>query len=233
VTLAVRAGRLAEAERMAEQCARDGRQAGHPDAGAWHALHLIMIRWFQGRMPELIPLLEELVNSPTLTTVDYSYLAALAMARALARDRRGAASALAKLPRTCNWITIIPGVTTTARLLGDVETAAEAYELLLPYAHRPTMAGLGLACWGSVHSTLGTACLTTGDLDKAVEHFRQGIRDNEVLAHWPAVALSRRLYAHALTLRGNPQDAAASQRAFAAAVEDARLVGIPLPTARP
>jgi DNA-binding SARP family transcriptional activator len=240
VTLAVRAGRLADAERMAEQCAREGRQAGHPDAGAWHALHLIMIRWFQGRTPELIPLLEQIVNSPTLTTVDYSYLAALAMARALARDRRGAASALArlnrhglaKLPRTCNWITIIPGVATAARLLGDVETAAEAYELLLPYAHRPTMAGLGVACWGSVHSTLGTACLTIGDLDKAVEHFREAIRDNEVLAHWPAVALSRRLYAHALAIRGNPQDAATCQRAFAAAVEDARLVGIPLPTTR-
>lgn len=240
VTLAVRAGRLTDAERMAQECALEGRRAGHPDAAAWLALQMMMIRWFQGRTPELIPRLEELVNSPTLTTVDYSFHAALAMARAFARDRRGAASALArlrqhglaKLPRTCNWITIIPGVATAARLLGDVETSAEAYELLLPYAHRPTMAGLGQACWGSVHSTLGTACLTTGDLDKAVEHFRQSIRDNEVLDHRPAVALSRRLYAHALSLRGGPQDAEASQRAFAEAIEDAHLVGIPVLAAR-
>jgi hypothetical protein len=240
VTLAVRAGRLADAERMAHECAREGRRTGHPDAAAWLALQLIMIRWFQGRMPEVIPHLEDLVNSPMLTTVDYSFLAALALARALAGDRRGAVSALArlrqhglaKLPRTCNWITVIPGAATAARLLGDVDTSAEAYELLLPYAHRPTMAGLGQACWGSLHSTLGTTCLTTGDIDKAVEHFRQGIRDNEILQHWPAVALSRRLYAHALSLRGRPQDAEASQRAFAEAIEDARLIGIPVPAAR-
>jgi hypothetical protein len=240
VTLAVRAGRLADAERMAEECALGRRQAGHPDALIWHAAHLIMIRWFQGRMPELIALLETVVNSPDLTTVDYSFLSALAMARALAGDRRSAASALARLrqqgfarlPRTCNWMTMMPGVVTTARLLGDVETSAETYELLLPYAHRPMMAGLALACFGSVQTTLGTACLTMGDLDTAVEHFRLGIRDNEALEHWPAVALSRRLYAHALSMRGGPQDAAAAQQAFAAAVEDARIVGIPLHTPR-
>ena len=240
VTLAVRAGRLADAERMAQQCAQEGRRAGHPDSATWLAAHLIMIRWFQGRGQELVPLLEKIANSPDLTTVDHSYLSALALARALAGDRQGATSAiaglrrdgLAELPRTCNWMTMMPGVATTARLLGDVETSAEVYELLLPYAHRPMMAGLGLACFGSMHTTLGTACLTTGNLDQAVEHFRLGIVDNEALGHRPAVALSRRLYAEALSRRGNPQDAAASLREFTAAAEEVRLIGIPLPTAR-
>jgi hypothetical protein len=108
-----------------------------------------MIRSFQGNMPELIPLLEKVVTSLTLTTVDYPYLSALAMARAFAGDRRGAASALAQLcqhgqanlPRTCNWLTMMPGVVATARLLGDVEVSREAYGLLVPYAHRPMMAG--------------------------------------------------------------------------------------------
>jgi tetratricopeptide (TPR) repeat protein len=238
VTRAVRAGRLAEAERMARDCAREGRQARHPDAANWLVAHLIMIRWFQGRTPELIPMLEKIVNSPTLTTVDYSYLPALAMARALGGDRRGAASnlaqlrqhGLARLPRTCNWITIMPGVVTTALLLGDVEASIEAYELLLPYAHRPIMAGLALTCFGSVQTTLGTACLTTGELDKAIEHFRSGIRDNEVLEHWPALAHSRRLYADALKLRGGPNDAAAAAEALTAAAEEARRIGIPLRT---
>ena len=238
VTLAVRAGRLDEAERMARECALEGRQARHPDAANWLVAHLFNIRWFQGRTPELVPLLEELVNSPTLTTVDYSYQSALAMARALGGDRRGAASALARLrqhglhrlPRTCNWMTMMPGVVTTALLLGDVEAADEAYELLLPYAHRPMMAGLGLACFGSAHTTLGTACLTTGDLDKAVEHYRLSVRDNEVLEHWPAVAHSRRLYADALNLRGGPHDAATSAEAITAAIEDAHRLGIPLRT---
>jgi hypothetical protein len=238
VTRAVRAGRLADAERMAREYAREGRQARHPDAANWLVAHLINIRWFQGRTPELIPMLEKIVNSPTLTTVDYSYLPALAMARALGGDRRGAASTLAqlrqhglaKLPRTCNWITIMPGVVVTALLLGDVEAAAESYELLLPYANRPIMAGLALTCFGSVQTTLGTACLTTGDLDEAVEHFRLAIRDNEVLEHWPAVAHARRLYADALNLRGGPDDAAASAEALTAAVEDASLLGIPMRT---
>ena len=58
---------------------------------------MIAIRWYQGRIVEALPMLSGLVDSPTLSTVDNSSLAALAVAAATAGDQPTATSALARL----------------------------------------------------------------------------------------------------------------------------------------
>jgi len=40
---------------------------------------------------------------------------------------------------------------------------------------------------------------------RAVTHFRTAIRDNLAIGHWPAVVLTRRRHAQALTLRAWPK----------------------------
>ena len=87
VMLAIRAGELERAESLAHACASLGTAAGDADATGWHGAHLITIRWYQGRLVELIPMLEHLVHSPTLSAVDQSPLAALAVAAATAGRR--------------------------------------------------------------------------------------------------------------------------------------------------
>jgi len=209
VMLTVRAGRFERAEALALACARRGEEAGDVDAQGWYSGQLVAIRWFQGRLPELLPALEAQVHSPTLSTVDNSCLAALATAAAQAGDRWRAASALATLcgddlaalPRSSTWLVTMHGIAEASHLLGDTTLAATVRRLLTPYAHLPSTASLAVACFGSVHHALGVTCLTIGDADTAVEHLRAAVQRNLALAHWPAVALSRRRCAQALAMR--------------------------------
>ncbi|WIX99499.1 AfsR/SARP family transcriptional regulator [Amycolatopsis mongoliensis] len=233
VMLAIRAGRFREAEQGAQACAELGQAAGDLDALGWYGAQLVAIRWFQGRLGELVPVLDGLMHSPTLSPIDNSYYAALAVAAAAAGDRRTAAGALARLcgddlgalPRSSTWLISLCGATETAYLLDDTETAARVSGLLRPFGHLPAMASLAIACFGSVHYPLGTAALTTGDLDRAVAHLRAAVRHNLALAHWPAVVFSRRRHAEALVRRGASGDAATAEGELAAAVEEARTFG--------
>jgi hypothetical protein len=153
------------------------------------------------------------------------------VAAAQAGDRLTASATLATLcqggldalPRSSTWLVTMSGIAEAAYLLGDADVAAEVYELVLPFAHLPAMASLGIACFGSVHYPLGICAMTTGDLDEAVDHLRAAVRANLALAHWPAVAMSRQRHARALAMRGRPSEAA---RERAAAEEEARALGV-------
>jgi hypothetical protein len=196
----IRAGRFVEAERAAERCFELGAAAGDADATGWHGAHLVAIRWYQGRLSELRPMLEQLVHWPTLSAVDNAYFAVHAVAAAEAGDLRTAAGGLARLrgaslkelPRSGSWLVTMHGIVEAARLLGDADLAAEAYELLLPHADLPAMVSLGIACFGSVHHALGLAAQTAGRFDLAAEHLARAVEHNRALGHWPATEQSRR-----------------------------------------
>ena len=235
VMLTIRAGRFDQAEKAAQACVQLGQSAGDMDAIGWYGAQLVAIRWFQGRLPELLPVLDELVHSTTLSSIDNSYFAALAIAAVQAGDRRKAVSSLAKLighdlaalPRSSTWLISMMGIVETACFLGDRETARQAYELLRPFGDLPVMASLAVACFGSAHYPLGVAAMTLGDADLAVGHLRAAIQHNLALAHWPAVMFSRTRYAQALRLRG---DVAAADRERATASEEAAALGTPMPS---
>ncbi|HTJ35837.1 MAG TPA: hypothetical protein VL738_21660 [Dactylosporangium sp.] len=196
----IRAGRFAEAERRAGDCFERGRRAGDADAEGWYGAHLVTVRWYQGRLQELRPMLDRLVHAPTLSAVDNAYFAVHAVAAAEAGDLRTAAGALARLrgpslkelPHSGSWLVTMHGIVEAARLLGDAELAAEAYELLLPHAELPAMVSLGVACFGSVHHALGVAAHTSGRRDLAAEHLTRAVEHNRALGHWPAAEESRR-----------------------------------------
>ena len=237
VMLAIRAGRLDEAESLAGICAASGAAAGDIDAEWWPGAQLVTIRWYQGRLPELLPMLNDRVHSPALSAVDNSTVVALAVAAAQHGDRPTAASSLAalrgsgltSLPRGSSWLVTMSGIAETAYLLGDAEAAREAYDLLLPYADRPLVGGLGVTCFGSTHQALGIAALTTHELDQAVEHLTAAVRANLALAHWPALAFSRQRLARARQLRGRAGDLAVARRELDTAQAEATALGIPLP----
>jgi hypothetical protein len=237
VMLAIRAGRLAEAESLARACAKSGATAGDADTEWWHSAQLVTIRWYQGRLVELLPLLREVADSPTLSAVDNSSLAALAVAAALSGDRRTAASSLAalcvgdlrNLPRSSSWLVTMNGIVEAACLLEDAGVAGRAYELLSPYARLPMIGSLGIACFGSTEHALGVASLTSGHLDRAIGHFRAAVQHNLALAHWPAVVTSRQRLAQAQELRGQPDDAALARSELDTAAGEAAAMGIPVP----
>jgi hypothetical protein len=55
----IRSGGLAEAEDLASECAGRGHAVGDMDATGSYAAQLVAIRWLQGRIAELVPMLAE------------------------------------------------------------------------------------------------------------------------------------------------------------------------------
>jgi len=237
VMLTMRAGHLLEAEGLAEECARAGAAVGDPDWLSWYAAQLVTVRWFQGRIGELVDTLSNIVNSPALSVLDNSFVAAQAVACAAAGEARQARGALARirgrdladLPTSSTWLTTMATVIEATALLDERPMAARAYQLMLPYADLPVMAGIGVACLGSAHHPLGIACLVTGDLHTAVEHFEASITHNSAIGHWPATTLSRHRLAQALALRGASGDAPTVARLSAEAATEAAELGMRLP----
>ncbi len=239
VMLAIRAGRFGEAEELAAVCARRGAAAGDADHDWWSAAQLVTIRWYQGRLPELLPALRERVSSPVLSTVDNSAVAALAVAAAMSGDRHQAASSLAALcgsdlaalPRSSAWLVTMGGIVEAAYLLEATDVALRAYELLHPHASLPMIGSLGITCFGSTQHALGVAALTTGQADLAVGHLTAAVQQNLALAHWPALLASRQRLAQAYLLRGAAGDADAARRELDLAGAEAAAIGLPVPDA--
>jgi hypothetical protein len=237
VMLAIRAGQFGEAEALAAVCARNGAAAGDVDHEWWSGAQLVTIRWYQGRLVELLPMLHDRVHSPVLSAVDNSAVAALAVAAALSGDRPQAASSLAALcgsdldglPRSSSWLVTMNGIVEAAYLLEEADVGTRAYELLRPYADLPMVGSLGITCFGSAQHALGVAALTSGQLDLAIEHLHAAVQHNLALPHWPALVASRQRLAQAYALRGWPQDASAAQRELDAAMSEATAVGLPVP----
>lgn len=236
VMLTIRAGRFDDAEKLAGTCFERGVKAGDLDATGWYGGQIAAIRWYQGRAAELLPALTDLVSSPTLSPIDHSYLAGLALATAISGDHRRAAGHLARLrgrdladlPSSSTWLFSMFCAVETAHMLQDADTAARAYALLLPHARLPVIASIGVACFGTVRHALGMAALTIGDLDLAIEHLRGAVHDNLALGHWPAATLSRCRLGQALALRDGTQDRTA-RREQATAAQEARELGMMLP----
>jgi hypothetical protein len=235
VMLAIRAGHLDDAEPLAASCAKSGAAAGDVDNEWWSAAQLVTIRWYQGRLVELLPMLRDRAHSPVLSAVDDSSAAALAVAAALDGDRRTAASSLAalcgtdlaRLPRSSSWLVTMNGIVEAACLLQDSVVAERAYQLLRPYAALPMVGSLGVTCFGSAHQCLGVASLTSGQLDRAVDHLRAAVQHNLALAHWPAVVTSRQRLAQAYALRRGPGDTEAGRRELELAASEATALGLP------
>ena len=240
VMLAIRAGRFEEAESLVGFCAASGAAAGDVDHEWWPGAQLVTIRWYQGRLAELLPALRDQVRSPDQSAVDNSALAALAVAAALDGDQRTAVSSLgtlcgddlAGLPRSSSWLATMDGVVEAAYLLDRTDVADQAYELLRPYAGLPMLGGPGITCFGSAHHALGVASLTSGHVDRAIDHLRAAIKHNLALAHWPATVASRQRLAEAYRLRGQPGDAEAARTEAEAAAGEGSALGIPVPDSR-
>lgn len=241
VMLTIRAGRLAEAEALAEEGAQAGAAAGHPDWMSWYVAQLVAIRWFQGRIGRLTDTLATIAGSSAVSVADNSFLATRALACAAAGDTRQARSALAgamcrdlpTMPTSTSWLWTMAAAIEAAALLDDAAAAGRAHDMLLPYGHLPVLASIGVACLGSARQPLGIACLTTGDAEGAVDHLTAALEHNSALGHWPAAALARHRLAQAMMSRGAPGDGKAGTILFGEAAAEAAELGMRLPERAP
>jgi class 3 adenylate cyclase len=151
-------GLLDEAERSAEDAARIAFEGGEPEAAAFYAGQLLNIRFEQGRLGELEPLIAEQVRAnPGIP----AFRGALALARCEADmlDQAqevlsvDAATGFAELTYDSNWLagTVIYAEATAQ--IGDRDAAAKLHELLAPY--RGQIAFNSATTWGAVERHLG------------------------------------------------------------------------------
>jgi DNA-binding SARP family transcriptional activator len=240
VMLTIRAGDFDRAEALAAECAKLGEASGDADSPVWFRGQMLAIRWFQGRVGELLPAVLQEAHSPALGPIDDSQFGALAAIAAAEGDHRLAAGALARLgrgdltrvPSGSAWLVTVYAAVEAAAQLGDTQTAAMAYRLLRPHERLPIIGGLGVVCFGSVEHALGVASLTLDNPDRAVAHLRPAIKENLALGHWPAACLSRHRLVQALTLRGLPGDEVEAASELAVAQREAEELGMRLPEPR-
>ena len=234
VMQAIRAGRLDDGERLAQECYQLGLEVGDADALGWYGAQLLLIRWLQGRSAEMLPVVVGLARSPNLTEPNDAFDAAIAALAADAGRRDEARGALQRLRRrglattrnSSTWLTTLAGAIEASHLLGDEATAREAYELLAPYADLPIMASLGVACFGSAHRPLGLAALTLGELHRAVAHLEAAVDADLALANRPCHAMSSAYLAEALEGRAEPGDRERAAELRQAAVQAAYRLGM-------
>ncbi|MGE0726979.1 MAG: hypothetical protein AB7O92_04715 [Acidimicrobiia bacterium] len=240
VASTMRSGALARAEQLATSCLASGLEVGDADAPAWYAAQLLALRWMQGRLAELRPLVARLTESVSVPERNDVFTAAMAVVAIEAGDAVAAraalaslrASGLARLAPSSSYLTTMLAVSEAAYALEDRETAAEVAALLAPFADLPVMASLGVACFGSAHRPLGLALWTAGDVEGAIAHLEAAIFADQALGNRPAHAVSLATLAEALATRGRPADHAAAVTAWRGAIEGAEQMGMSVRAAR-
>jgi hypothetical protein len=234
VMLAIRAGRLSEAEDQAERCLELGTRVGDADALGWYGAHVVAIRWYQGRTDEILPLIVDLTSSPTMAASNDAFTAALAVAAAAAgrsEEARGALERLREgglhsLRSSSTWLVTLFGVVEAADLLGDVDAAREAYDLVAPFADWPVMPSLGISCFGSVHRSLGLAAGLVGDLDLAASHLEAALAADLRVGNRPSAVLVARRLIDVLRRRGRGSDIERAAELERSATEQGRQMGM-------
>ena len=234
-TQAVLAGRFDEAERLASEGLAVGQRAHDQAVDVYVPVVVAVVRWLQGRLPELEGGVRELVaRYPAVPAWRGALVLTLALDgredEARAELDWLAARDLADLPRDQQWLCNLALLAMGCQRLGDRRRAAVVYELLLPCAGRlvPTTR-LAVGCLGAVSHYLGILAATLGRWDAAAGHLQEAIETSTRAGAVPFLALSRYEYAGALRARGAPGDHELAEEQHREATATARALGLGLP----
>ncbi|MDP1818850.1 MAG: AAA family ATPase [Acidimicrobiales bacterium] len=207
-------GRLAEAEELMDQTVQLGAGAQPWDASASHRFSLSMIRWEQGRLAEMEPLLRRSATEHPGYPM-FGCLLALVEAQggrlevALERvDALGPAGGT-PLPRDAAWVfgmTLLAEVVWLAR---DADRADALYEALLPH-RRLVGTASGEVVSGSVERPLGLLAAVLGRPADAAQHLTDALERHRSMGAPQWIAHSQHDLAALLLDRGGPGDAAAA-----------------------
>ncbi len=207
--LALLQGRLEASEQLAEEAHRLVLPVD-PDASALFGDQLLALRSEQGRLDEVVPVLEEFVGQypempawrATLAAV-YSRLGRGAEARS--EFEQLAARDFADLPRDGAWLPGVAALAETCALLADERRAAVLYDLMIP--HAPYHVVLENALWnGAVSYYLGLLATTMGRWECASEHFAAALDVHRQVGAACWLGCTQYEYARMLLARGRGDD---------------------------
>jgi len=228
---ALLAGRLQEAEQLAEQAYALGRRVKPLDASQTYAVQMLFLRLEQGRASELEPTLTGLVEQyPALPAwrcglaLFHSSTGRLDEARA--EFERLAAHDFADIPLDMLWLITVVLLSEVCVALGDAQRAAILYGLLLPCAGRNIVVGTGTICLGAAETSLGPLAATMGRWTEAERHFEDAMQMHRKLEAPPLIAHTQREYAEMLLARDAPGDRDNALVLLTEALDTARQLGM-------
>jgi tetratricopeptide (TPR) repeat protein len=203
-------GQIDEAEQAASEALQIANQAGEPDAFAYYAGQIYAIRRAQGRLGEIIELVEKTVSeNPGITVFGAVLACALCEVDRLENAREVfeplVASRFTNFPFNATWLTSMTYSADTAAYLEHRAAALILANLLAPWRHQ--LATTGMTCEGSVARPLGLALATAGRFDEADEAFAQAAAVHEHIDAPIELARTRVNWARMLASRGAPDDA--------------------------
>jgi class 3 adenylate cyclase/tetratricopeptide (TPR) repeat protein len=218
--LAILDGNFSTAETLAQQALELGRQTHGGQVEGLYGVQMFSIRREQGRLAEVAPVIKRFIDeNPEETTwlPGFALVAAeLGFEEPARRRLRELAETGFEMPRDAKRSTSLSYVAEVAALLGDAETAARLYELMLAYQHMTITAGIVTVCYGAASRYLGMLAATLGEFDRAEAHFEHALDMNGRMGARPWLAHTKVEYALLLRRRGGKS---VSERAEALANE--------------
>jgi DNA-binding CsgD family transcriptional regulator len=210
-SLAVLAGRFAEAAEMAGQALAIGRRGGHQEAGF---LDLV----FRARLAPLTGTGWDEVEAGVRRVADagpaltQAWLANVLASRGRLDEARlvwsQVASASGQFPRhLAEWIAAAVGNAEVCVLLGDREHAPALYEQLRPFAGRQAAPRAQLPSHGPVALYLGGLARLLDDLPAAQDHLESATRSAAAVGDRPFEAVAHVELGRTLLQRGAPAPA--------------------------
>jgi class 3 adenylate cyclase/tetratricopeptide (TPR) repeat protein len=222
------AGRLPEAERLAQKALEQGVGAGQPDAHSLFGLQRFHIRFEQGRLSELIDRVARALEQKS-EGAHVRALLALAYCE-LDRDDEARrvfeplAVTLAERPVDVGWLYDVTTSAAVSAKLAHRSLAAPLLDLLAPYADQ--LAGIGLLCAGSVSHYLGLLATTLTRFEEAEERFAAAAATHRRIGAPTWLARTRLEWARMLLARRRPGDVDRAQDLLGQAIVTARELGL-------
>ncbi len=229
-TLALCAGRLAEADAAAERSHEWSRLLTGRAATGIYGIQMFSVRREQGRLAELAATTRMIADSDRSSSAwrpGYAaLLAELGMddeaRRELARVRQQGFDEL----RPTLWVASLTYLADACAAVGDEALASLVYPELAPLTGANVVIGHGVACYGAADRYLGLLAATLGEYDRAAGHFEQALVLNRKMGATTWVAHTLCQYGRMLRLRGRGDDAVHASELLSEAAALADRIGM-------
>lgn len=203
------AGHIDAAEQAAGEALQIASQSGELDAFVYYAAQIYGVRRAQGRLGEIIELIERAVEENPGLPAFRAVLAVALCELDRVDDARVVfaplvASGFTEFPFDPPWLTAMSLCADAAAYLEHRTAAQTLAELLAPW--RDQLAFTGPTCNGSIARPLGLALATAGRLDEANEAFAHAAAVHETIEAPIELARTQLNWARMLASRGRPGD---------------------------